>query len=215
MLIVLALLVGAGAYFAQDIWGLWNFKLALDEEAAVAQARGGAQMRDLAQACAGCHGIDGAGIFQYYPHLAGQPAGYLATQLKKFASGSRRDPIMEPLAAGMSDAQIAKLADYFAASKPRPNEPVDLSHEERARGARLVAACTACHGAALQGSSFAAASGTVATARLNGQGRDYLLRQLQAFKSGERNDASGAMTEVAKSLADADIQVLVKYLSVL
>ena len=215
MLIVLALLGGAGAYFGQDIWGLWNFKLALDEEAAVAQARGGAQMRDLAQACAGCHGIDGAGIYQYYPHLAGQPAGYLATQLKNFASGSRRDPIMEPLAAGMSEAQIAKLADYFAASKPRPNEPVHLSQEEHARGAQLVATCTACHGPALQGSNFAAASGTVATARLSGQARDYLLSQLQAFKSGKRNDPSGAMREVATSLADGDIAVLVKYLSML
>jgi hypothetical protein len=31
-------------------------------------------------------------------------------------SGSRRDPIMEPLAAGMSNAQIAKLTDHSAAS---------------------------------------------------------------------------------------------------
>jgi len=64
--------------------------------------------------CAACHGANGKSKVPIYPHLAGQQEQYLVTQLKKFQSGKRPDPIMEPMSKGLSDADIANLAAYYA-----------------------------------------------------------------------------------------------------
>lgn len=74
--------------------------------------------------------------------------------------------------------------------------------------------CVACHGASAEGN---AALGAPALA---GQPADYLLRQLQHFKGGQRGaqagDAGGAMmAPLAKALADADAQAVAGYLSAL
>jgi cytochrome c553 len=64
--------------------------------------------------CAACHGADGRGIAPNFPVLAGQYADYLAKSLKQYRSGERNNALMAPLAAGLSDADIADLAAYYA-----------------------------------------------------------------------------------------------------
>lgn len=64
--------------------------------------------------CAACHGADGRGIAPNFPVLAGQYADYLAKSLKQYRSGERSNALMAPLAAGLSDADIADLAAYYA-----------------------------------------------------------------------------------------------------
>ena len=64
-----------------------------------------------------CHGATGAGLPAQYPRLAGQYADYTEAQLKAFRSGERaNDPakMMRTIAAKMSDADIAAVADYIA-----------------------------------------------------------------------------------------------------
>jgi cytochrome c553 len=68
-------------------------------------------------ACAGCHGPTGAGIPVQYPHIAGQYAEYIETQLKAFRSGVRaNDPngMMRGVTARMTDGEIKALAQYVA-----------------------------------------------------------------------------------------------------
>lgn len=68
-------------------------------------------------ACSGCHLPNGAGIPAQYPRIAGQHPEYLVTQLKAFRAGERaNDPnnMMRSVAAKLSDADIAALAEYLS-----------------------------------------------------------------------------------------------------
>ena len=85
---------------------------------AAAQNAAALQTRALAATCANCHGtegraVDGASI----PGLAGMPAVYMAEQMKTFKAGTRPATVMHQLAKGYSDAQIDRIAAYFAALK--------------------------------------------------------------------------------------------------
>lgn len=68
-------------------------------------------------ACAGCHGVTGAGMPTQYPRLAGQHAEYTESQMKAWRSGERaNDPnrMMRTIAARMSDKEILAVADFIA-----------------------------------------------------------------------------------------------------
>jgi cytochrome c553 len=69
------------------------------------------------QACDGCHGPDGSGVPHAAPYLAGQSAEYLASALKSFAEGSRKNDagqLMRSVAGRLDDADIAAVSGYFA-----------------------------------------------------------------------------------------------------
>jgi len=90
--------------------------------AAVAQDAASLHARSLAASCAQCHGTDGhAPAGSAMPALAGMPAPYLAQQLLAFRSGERPGSVMPQLAKGYSDAQIARLAAYFAGVPAAPS----------------------------------------------------------------------------------------------
>ncbi|MBS0577775.1 MAG: cytochrome c [Proteobacteria bacterium] len=67
--------------------------------------------------CAACHGQSGIGIIPLYPNLAGQKREYLIAQLQAFRDGSRKNPIMSPMAVRLSDSDIENVAAYFALLK--------------------------------------------------------------------------------------------------
>lgn len=74
----------------------------------------------LAKNCAGCHGDTGVAANPAWPNLAGQKANYLANTLKAFRAGLRKDPMMAGVVRGLSDADIANLAAYYAAQSCAP-----------------------------------------------------------------------------------------------
>ena len=74
--------------------------------------------RNLAAACANCHGTNGSAL-QGMPVLAGQQKTYLAQQMQDFKAGRRPATIMHQIAKGYSDEQIEALAAYFSAQKAR------------------------------------------------------------------------------------------------
>jgi cytochrome c553 len=89
--------------------------------AAQAQDAKSLQARTLAAGCAACHGTNGRPVDAAgpVPGLAGMPAATLVEQMKAFKSGARQATVMPQLAKGFSDAQIERLAAYFAAqAKP-------------------------------------------------------------------------------------------------
>ena len=81
--------------------------------------RGGNARSGIA-ACAGCHSPNGAGIPAQYPRLKGQHSEYTVAQLKAFRSGERANDAtstMRAIAAPMTDAEIAAVAEYVAGLK--------------------------------------------------------------------------------------------------
>lgn len=64
--------------------------------------------------CAACHGQNGISPNDLWPNLAGQKTGYLVAQLKAFRDGQRANPMMAPMAAALSDADIDDLAAYYS-----------------------------------------------------------------------------------------------------
>jgi cytochrome c553 len=64
--------------------------------------------------CAACHGPNGVSVSDTIPNLAAQRAGYLETQLKSLKDGTRKNPIMNAIAAQLSADDIANVAAYFA-----------------------------------------------------------------------------------------------------
>jgi cytochrome c553 len=65
-------------------------------------------------ACAGCHGATGLGIPTQYPRLAGQFADLTLGWLKAFASGARPNPVMNQVAAKLSENDMRAVAEYIS-----------------------------------------------------------------------------------------------------
>jgi len=83
--------------------------------AAAADQSAGKQLSD--GSCAACHGASGIGIIPLYPNLAGQKREYLVAQLQAFRDGTRKNAIMSPMAAHLSNADIENVAAYLASLK--------------------------------------------------------------------------------------------------
>ena len=84
-----------------------------------AQASGdAAKGKRKAAACGACHGVDGNSVNPIWPKLAGQHKAYLVAQLKAFKSGARKNPMMSPQAAALSEDDMEDISAYFAAQKP-------------------------------------------------------------------------------------------------
>ncbi len=66
------------------------------------------------QVCKTCHGMDGKGIDDTYPKLAGQYADYMEQALKDYRAGNRKNAIMAGFAATLTDEDIANLAKYYS-----------------------------------------------------------------------------------------------------
>jgi cytochrome c553 len=70
-----------------------------------------------AESCGGCHGEDGNTTDPNFPRLAGQHESYLIKALQDYKSGARKNPIMNGIAAGLSDDDIKNISAYYASQK--------------------------------------------------------------------------------------------------
>ncbi|MGA0587913.1 c-type cytochrome [Dyella sp. KRB-257] len=69
-------------------------------------------------ACEQCHGPGGVGVGAAFPPLAGQPAAYLAAQLKAWQQGRRHnDPLalMQHISTALDEEDVNAVAAWFAA----------------------------------------------------------------------------------------------------
>lgn len=69
--------------------------------------------RNLASACANCHGTNGHSLGGV-PSLAGQNKIIMLQALREFRDGKRPATIMHQLAKGYTDAQLDLVSDYFS-----------------------------------------------------------------------------------------------------
>lgn len=70
-----------------------------------------------AKSCQVCHGKGGQSTNPIYPVLAGQHAKYIVKQLKAFKSGTRKDPIMNGMAATLEEQDMEDIAEFFGSNK--------------------------------------------------------------------------------------------------
>ena len=73
-------------------------------------------------ACVQCHGPGGVGVGANFPPLAGQGAAYIASQLRAWQQGTRRnDPLqlMQHVAKRLTPQEVDAVAGWFAA-QPLP-----------------------------------------------------------------------------------------------
>ena len=150
-----------------------------------------------------------------YPRIAGLDAGYMAKQLADFRSGSRNNPIMMSMAAGLTEEEIAAVSAYYAAMPvpaPTAAAPVDevlKTAQDLVQwgdwSGRGLPACAQCH--APHGNGIGTAFPSIAA-----QQGTYIKAQLQAWKAGTRaNDPLGLMKAVADRLTDAEVDALAAY----
>lgn len=178
-------------------------------------------MAERLAACAACHGPRGEGApgSEYYPHLAGKPAGYLFAQMQGFRDGRRHYPQMVYLMRNWDDAWLARIASFFAAQPgvvPRHAPPPAQSVADRSRAENLVhegdrgrelPACASCHGPQLQGRE----PGVPALAGLP---TDYLIAQLGGWMTGARHSiAPDCMARVVARLDPSEVRRIATYLA--
>lgn len=70
-----------------------------------------------------CHGQLGISNTPDAPHLAGQPALYVATQLRAYRSGARKHEVMAVMARPLSDDDIDNLAAWYASIRIEAQSP--------------------------------------------------------------------------------------------
>jgi cytochrome c553 len=88
-----------------------------------ASAADAAAGRQKAAACAVCHGPLGLSATPDAPNLAGQPAIYVAAQLKAYRGGTRQHEVMSLMAKPLSDADIDNLAAWFSSLQVEVKAP--------------------------------------------------------------------------------------------
>ncbi|HWS03038.1 MAG TPA: c-type cytochrome [Gammaproteobacteria bacterium] len=166
-----------------------------------------------AAACAACHSADGNSVNPVWPKLAGQHAPYLVKQLTNFKAGERNNAMMAPMAAPLSEQDMADIAAYFSGQTQnggKADPALVAAGEKLFRGGNAttgVAACMGCHGPNGMGNPPANFP------RLSGQHAAYTVTQLKTFRSGERaNDAGMMMRNIAARMTDDEMKAVASYI---
>lgn len=176
-------------------------------------------MEARVQGCVTCHGQSGQGTSNdYFPRIAGKPAGYLYNQLVAFRDGTRRYPPMNYLVAYLPDPYLREIAQYFAKQRPpfavREIPAADAS--ALARGQAIVTAgdagkgipaCVTCHGGGLTGMEPGIPG-------LVGLRPSYIAAQLTRWRVGERHAAEpDCMKRIATRLSETDVAAVAAWLA--
>jgi cytochrome c553 len=165
-----------------------------------------------AVACARCHGFDGAADGSgAFPALAGQTTHYLLDQLQHYASGQRRNPIMESIAKGLTPDEMEGVAEYYAHANPPSIPRHPASPDLVARGKQLalvgdaaarVQNCVSCHGPNGEGEP-------PTVPYLAGQYKRYIQAQLLMFNKGYRT--AEQMSRIAHLMPEQHVEAIAAY----
>jgi cytochrome c553 len=170
-------------------------------------------------ACAACHGAKGEGrkSNEYYPRIAGKPAGYLYNQLVNFRDRRRQSPVMSYMVSFLSDGYLKEIAGYYAGLPVAPPAPQPAPAPEMlARGealmlrgdpARKIPACVDCHGKSLTGMEPAIPG-------LAGLDAQYIGAQMGAWRNRMRRaQEPDCMASIAALLLPGDIPAIAAWLA--
>jgi cytochrome c553 len=162
--------------------------------------------------CVACHTADGSRGAPANPIIAGQHPEYIAKQLAEFKAGKRQNPVMQGMAAPLSEDDIRNVSAFYASKQAKAgfakNKDTVARGEKIYRGGiagKAVPACAGCHspnGAGLP-SQYP---------RLAGQHGDYIDAQMKAFRDGKRAN-SPMMKAIAANMSDAEIAAVSDYIA--
>jgi cytochrome c553 len=156
-----------------------------------------------AQLCAACHGDKGAPADpKTMPVIWGQQQSYLMKQLRDFRSGERSSAIMSPIAKGLAEGDLRKIAAYFAAK----TWPARQGSARPPSPPKSVAQCRACHQPNFEGGMPAP--------RLAGLSYEYLAAAMRAFAAGERTNNLD-MPKFMQALTERERDAIARYLAAL
>jgi cytochrome c553 len=163
-------------------------------------------------ACVSCHGAGGNSTMAVNPKLAAQFEPYVYKQLVDFTTPTRSQPVMTTYAKMLTDDEKKNIAAWLATQQAKPGaarnkDTIELGRKIYRGGIadKGVAACASCHGAN-------AAGIPAQFPRLAGQHQDYTLAQLQAFKTGARNNGP-QMATLAKRMSDDEMKAVADYVA--
>lgn len=155
------------------------------------------------QMCVACHGQNGVPTDpKTIPIIAGQQQSYLVKQLHDYRSGDRDNPVMSPIAKGLAQDDLRRIAAYFAA-KSWPTHAADGASASPPNG---IAQCQPCHQPNFEGGPPAP--------RLAGLSYEYLVAAMRSFATNERTN-NGDMPKFMQALTDSERDAMARYLSAL
>ena len=176
-----------------------------------------ADVLELVEPCAGCHGKDGVSTEPDIPIISGNSAVYIKDTMVAYSNkerpcaevkinaGPKKGELddMCKIAKALSESETKLIADYFA-SKPfvRAKQAFDA---EKAKLGKIVQdkECKKCHEDG--GSSPGDDAGMLA-----GQWMPYVRQQFKDYSSGER-PMTKKMKKKYENLSEEDIENLVHY----
>jgi len=169
--------------------------------------------RKNADGCDACHGKDGEGMSPV-PPLAGLSVEYFIRQMEAYKTGGREHEMMQMFAQQTNEKDTADLAAFYASLTTPCGSEFEISAQtdegpqagdigkgksKAAEGG--ISSCNGCHG--LHG------RGDPENPRVAGMAEEYFVRQMNAFKSGEREHLM--MQVVVQKLRDQDMLDLAAY----
>ncbi|MFC0132652.1 c-type cytochrome [Massilia eurypsychrophila] len=161
----------------------------------------------LALNCTMCHGALGMSRSDA-PNLAGQYPEVIIKQMEDYKSGKRGSPIMAALSKNLSADDIKDLAAYYASLPKARTAPTTYDETLPALvrvgdPMRNIAPCISCHGGVDQ---------KLGAPWLEGMPKNYLVQQMQLFKTGERrNDAQLQMRNVVRAMTADEIDAVATF----
>lgn len=187
----------AGAFLALGVWA--------------------ADINNLAETCASCHGKDGVSTEADVPTIAGYSADYISSQMEAYKKKERFCPETDIRSGGrkgtksdmcqvvkdLGGADFDQLAKYYARMKFVPAlQNFDAALAKRGKEIHDVN-CDKCH---QQGGSLANDDAGI----LAGQRMQYLKAQLEDFRSGKRPMMRNMKSKIDRLQKD-DFDALINY----
>jgi len=189
---------------------------------------------EINETCAGCHGEYGQGsIDGEYPRLAGLAAEYIASQLRNFKQRKRINIPMLPYTneRELPEEDLVSIAAYLASielpTKLPPINEADFDALERLQASKRVVniaaypgdveagrkfykkECASCHGRDGYGDD------RNYIPQLAGQYSQYLLKQVENIRTGERFHDDPDDAGIFREYTDAEIAAMLAYLATL
>ncbi len=164
--------------------------------------------------CIGCHGIPGYQSsfpeVHRVPMISGQSAKYIVAALGAYKNGDRKHPTMRGIAGGLTDQDMAEVADWYA-KQAKPAVADKPAREPSAQVAALLqkGACVSCHGA-----NFSKPVDP-SYPKIAGQHADYLFVALKSYKNEPNNvvgRSNGVMGGIAKQFTTAGLKAMAQYI---
>jgi cytochrome c553 len=164
------------------------------------------------KSCSDCHIQSGDVYSASNGLLAGQDDLYLTKQLTDFKTGARSIEHLNSSIHKLTNTDIKKYSQKFSA-QPRQLINSEGSNKgkqlyNRGDDDRQIPACMSCH--VINGHGIPDAT----LPALSGQSNEYIVKQLELFRSGERtNDTNYLMRKIAVRLTNEDIEALALHIT--